>query len=95
MAHDEVVQDLVGKGKWMSEVSYDNMKMLRIQINSSHVTKDFPTSKELEGQKIILSDHVRCRLTIYPTYSTEAPLSEDAEEEVRDVGDCNEYDSRD
>ena len=49
MAHDEVVQDLVGKGKWMSEVSYDNMKMLRIQINSSHVTKDFPTSNSFGG----------------------------------------------
>ena len=49
MAHDEVVQDLVGKDKWMSEVSYDNMKMLRIQINSSHVTKDFPTSNSFGG----------------------------------------------
>ena len=61
---------------------------------TKRAAKDFPTSKELEGQKIILSDHVRCRLTIYPTYSAEAPLSEDAEEEVRDVDDCNEYDSR-
>ena len=49
MAHDEVVQDLVGKGKWMSEVSYDDMKMLRIQINSSHVTKYFPTSNSFGG----------------------------------------------